>query len=221
MLHQSTMVFVIAIAMISVMGSAQMMMPPVQPPYYNDMMSNPPVQSPPSSTPAPAPAPGVDCFTQLLNLSDCLTYVESGSNLTKPDKPCCPELAGLVESNPICLCQLLTVNASSYGFDIDKKRAFGLPSVCSVSTPPVSLCSLINGSPAGAPSPSQVGGGGGGGSSIAAGPGGAMSPSPASSGDSSGPSSHSSPTANHPNQLFTTAIIIIISTSSLLLMATQ
>ncbi|CAN0858147.1 Non-specific lipid transfer protein GPI-anchored 2 [Linum grandiflorum] len=190
--HQSTIVMVtaIAIVMLSVGGSAQMMSPGAAP----------------ESSSAPSPG-GVDCFTQLLNLSDCLTYVESGSKLTKPDKPCCPELAGLVESNPICLCQLLTVNASSYGFDIDKNRAFGLPSVCSVSTPPVNLCSVINGSPVGAPMPSQ-----GGGMSGAAGPGGAMpmspSPSPASGGGSNGgPSSRSSPTANYPIQLSTQLIL--------------
>ncbi|MBA0757719.1 hypothetical protein Gotri_020787, partial [Gossypium trilobum] len=41
-----------------------------------------------------AEAPTADCFTNLLNLSDCLTFVEAGSNLTKPVKACCPELAG-------------------------------------------------------------------------------------------------------------------------------
>ncbi|CAI0452276.1 unnamed protein product [Linum tenue] len=118
--------------------SAQTMSPGPAP-YYSPTA---PSMSPPSSSGGGgvAPAPAVDCMTQLFNLSDCLSYVTTGSNLTKPDKPCCPELAGLVDSNPICLCTLLTLNASDYGFDIDRTRAFGLPSVCSVSTPPVSLC---------------------------------------------------------------------------------
>ncbi|XP_007015522.2 PREDICTED: non-specific lipid transfer protein GPI-anchored 2 [Theobroma cacao] len=108
-----------------------------------------------AQAPAPEPtaeAPGPDCFTNLLSLSDCLTYVEAGSNLTKPEKPCCPELAGLVESTPQCLCYLLDKNAtSSYGFNIDMNRALNLPTVCKVSTPPVSLCSVIIGAPAESP----------------------------------------------------------------------
>ena len=89
-----------------------------------------------------AEAPTPDCMTNLLNLSDCLSYVTAGSNQTKPDKACCPELAGLVESSPQCLCYLLDKNATAgYGLDIDMKRALNLPTVCHVSTPPVSLCS--------------------------------------------------------------------------------
>ena len=89
-----------------------------------------------------AEAPTPDCLTNLLNLSDCLSYVTAGSNQTKPDKACCPELAGLVESTPQCLCYLLDKNATAgYGLDIDMKRALNLPTVCHVSTPPVSLCS--------------------------------------------------------------------------------
>ncbi|KAE8724876.1 Non-specific lipid transfer protein GPI-anchored 2 [Hibiscus syriacus] len=109
--------------------------------------------------PSPAAeAPTPDCMTNLLNLSDCLSYVVAGSNLTKPDKPCCPELAGLVESSPQCLCYLLDKNkTASYGFNIDMDRALKLPKVCHVSTPPVSLCSVVNGGPTGAPTPSPKG----------------------------------------------------------------
>ncbi|KAK8545038.1 hypothetical protein V6N13_066351 [Hibiscus sabdariffa] len=111
-----------------------------------------------SAAQAPAAAPTPDCMTSLLNLSDCLTYVEAGSNLTKPDKPCCPELAGLVESSPQCLCYLLDKNATaSYGLNISMDRALKLPTVCGVSTPPVSLCSVINGAPTAVPTPSTEG----------------------------------------------------------------
>ncbi|XP_022731587.1 non-specific lipid transfer protein GPI-anchored 2-like [Durio zibethinus] len=103
-----------------------------------------------------AEAPTPDCVSNLYNLSDCLTYVQAGSNLTKPDKPCCPELAGLVESAPQCLCYLLDKNATaSYGFNIDMNRALNLPAVCHVSTPPVSLCSVISGA-LGGPTPSEA-----------------------------------------------------------------
>ncbi|KAE8711403.1 Non-specific lipid transfer protein GPI-anchored 2 [Hibiscus syriacus] len=96
-----------------------------------------------------AEAPTADCFNALLNLSDCLTFVGAGSNLTKPDKACCPELAGLVESTPRCLCKLLdNKTTAGMGINIDMKKALDLPTVCRVSTPPVSLCSVINGAPA-------------------------------------------------------------------------
>ncbi|TYH36568.1 hypothetical protein ES332_D13G273800v1 [Gossypium tomentosum] len=105
-----------------------------------------------------AMAPTPDCMTNLLNLSDCLTYVEAGSNLTKPDKPCCPELAGLVESSPQCLCYLMDKNATAnYGINIDMERALKLPNVCHVKTPPVSLCSAIIGAPIGVPTQSTEG----------------------------------------------------------------
>lgn len=101
-------------------------------------------------SPAPAPAPGTetaaaptaDCLANLLNMSDCVPYAEVGSNLTKPDKACCPELAGLVEGAPQCLCYLFDgKTAQQFGINVDMDRALKLPSVCSVATPPTSLCS--------------------------------------------------------------------------------
>ncbi|PSR86722.1 Non-specific lipid transfer protein GPI-anchored 2 like [Actinidia chinensis var. chinensis] len=121
--------------------------------------SGPVVQSPePVSGPAPGPG-GIDCISSLANVSDCLTYVEAGSNLTKPDEGCCPALAGLVESEPICLCELVAGNATeSLGIEINMKKALKLPSVCGVQTPPVSLCSLA-GYPVPVPMPSPGPGG--------------------------------------------------------------
>lgn len=89
---------------------------------------------------APAPVSSDDCSSHLTNVSDCLTYVEAQSNLTKPDKGCCPEFAGLVDSHPICLCELLK-NANSFGIQINVSKALMLPSVCGVTTPPLSACS--------------------------------------------------------------------------------
>ncbi|XP_040993325.1 non-specific lipid transfer protein GPI-anchored 2-like [Juglans microcarpa x Juglans regia] len=106
----------------------------------------------------PAPSATAGCFDVLLNMSDCLTYVEDGSKTTKPDKGCCPELAGLVDSNPICLCQLLATNTTaSFGIKINLKRALNLPSVCGVPTPPVSTCSVagIDVPPIGAPTSTE------------------------------------------------------------------
>lgn len=89
---------------------------------------------------AGAPPPGPDCTNSLLNLSSCLTYVEEGSNLTVPEKGCCPGLSGLVNNQPICLCQLLA-SGDTFGVKIDTTKALMLPTACKVQTPPVSLCS--------------------------------------------------------------------------------
>ncbi|XP_008451079.2 non-specific lipid transfer protein GPI-anchored 2 isoform X2 [Cucumis melo] len=103
--------------------------------------------------PAPGPAGEVDCFTTLLNMSDCLSYVTAGSNDTKPNKQCCSELAGLVESSPKCLCELLS-DPDKVGLTIDVDRAMKLPSQCRVSTPPISLCSLLGFPVGSSPAPS-------------------------------------------------------------------
>ncbi|GKV28758.1 hypothetical protein SLEP1_g37770 [Rubroshorea leprosula] len=98
-----------------------------------------------ASEPSAYAPPGSDCHSNLLNGSYCLSYVKTGSDATKPDKACCPELAGLLESSPACLCLLFDKNKTeSYGISIDKSRALELPSICGLKTPPVSLCSGNN-----------------------------------------------------------------------------
>lgn len=96
----------------------------------------------PAAAPGPAGGTGIDsaCLNSLLNMSDCLPYVSQGSTARRPDAPCCPELAGLVGSNPVCLCELLSGAADSYGIAVDYGRALALPGVCRVATPPVSTC---------------------------------------------------------------------------------
>ncbi|CAN4119078.1 unnamed protein product [Withania somnifera] len=110
------------------------------------------VMSPAAS--GPATSGGVDCMTVLINMSSCLTFVEQGSKLSKPDKECCPSLAGLLDSNPICLCQLLG-NPDKTGVQIDVNRALKLPNICSLETPPVSTCAAL-GIPVAAPTTAEV-----------------------------------------------------------------
>lgn len=100
-----------------------------------------PVSGP--GTAAFGPAPGEDCITPVSNASDCLEYVTAGSKLTVPGKSCCPELAGLIESNIVCLCQLLSGEiAKQFGLSIDLGRAVNLPAVCKIANvPPATLCS--------------------------------------------------------------------------------
>lgn len=100
----------------------------------------------PAAAPGPAAGGGMDsaCMNSLLNMSDCLTYVTKGSTARRPDAPCCPELAGLVDSNPVCLCELLSGAADSYGIAVDYDRALALPGICHVATPPpVSTCKAL------------------------------------------------------------------------------
>lgn len=94
---------------------------------------------------APGPAPGISdaCLNAVLNMSDCLSYVTNGSTARHPDKPCCPELAGLLDSHPECLCQLLAGGASSYGVSVDYKRALALPGICRLTAPPVTACAVF------------------------------------------------------------------------------
>lgn len=63
--------------------------------------------------------------------------------MTKPGKGCCPEIAGLLDSNPICLCQMLgrAHSGAKIGFNIDVDKALKLPSACSLEFPPASTCS--------------------------------------------------------------------------------
>ncbi|EYU35991.1 hypothetical protein ABFS82_14G225800 [Erythranthe guttata] len=120
-------------------------------------------ESPPASAPTPpdaaaAPAPGPDCMTALFDLADCLSFVDEGSNLTKPDPLCCPEVEELVKTQPICLCELLS-NSSQFEISIDKNKALMLPSLCSIETPSVSFCAVFGipvAVPVPAPSPNPT-----------------------------------------------------------------
>lgn len=88
-----------------------------------------------------APSPSVDCTPALLSLADCLTYVEQGSNLTKPEGDCCSGLKKVVKEEAHCLCEAFS-GGSNLGIplDINITKALALPSVCKVKTPPASKC---------------------------------------------------------------------------------
>ncbi|XP_042471299.1 non-specific lipid transfer protein GPI-anchored 12-like isoform X2 [Zingiber officinale] len=65
---------------------------------------------------AQSPAMSVaNCSDAFLNLTGCLSYTAVGSNDTSPSGDCCPELAGLLDSNAICLCELLAGGAQRLG----------------------------------------------------------------------------------------------------------
>ncbi|KAL5575045.1 hypothetical protein UlMin_016744 [Ulmus minor] len=127
--------------------------------FSTGVLAQAPASAPGAAGPAAAPA-SADCVTLVTGTADCLSYVTKGSNLTVPDKPCCPELKTLVDTNATCLCELLAQSAN-YGLEIDLKRATKLPSVCKVDTPPISTCAVLGipvaGAPLASPGPSPGG----------------------------------------------------------------
>ncbi|GKE55989.1 non-specific lipid transfer protein GPI-anchored 2-like protein, partial [Tanacetum coccineum] len=108
-----------------------------------------PMMSPGTQTTKP-PTAAPDCLTALSNVSDCLTFVQVGSNLTKPDKACCPEYAGLLESNPMCICGLIE-QLDQYGVDLN--RAFMINDACKLEVPSLDSCPAA---PVSAPTPSSA-----------------------------------------------------------------
>ncbi|PKI56539.1 hypothetical protein CRG98_023065 [Punica granatum] len=76
------------------------------------------------------------CTSSLLGLTPCLSYV-SGNSST-PSSTCCSRLAGIVQSQPQCLCLLFNGRASSSSYNINQTLALALPGACNVQTPPVS-----------------------------------------------------------------------------------
>ncbi|CAA0372325.1 unnamed protein product [Arabidopsis thaliana] len=103
-------------------------------------------QSPPAPEPIAADGPSspVNCLVSMLNVSDCFSYVQVGSNEIKPEAACCPELAGMVQSSPECVCNLYGGGASPrFGVKLDKQRAEQLSTICGVKAPSPSLCSVL------------------------------------------------------------------------------
>ncbi|XP_068636243.1 non-specific lipid transfer protein GPI-anchored 5-like [Aristolochia californica] len=78
------------------------------------------------------------CTTALVSLSPCLNYITGNSS--SPSSSCCSQLAGVVGSQPLCLCSVLNGGASSLGFNINQTQALALPGACKVQTLSVSRC---------------------------------------------------------------------------------
>uniref|UniRef100_A0ACD5YG23 Uncharacterized protein n=1 Tax=Avena sativa TaxID=4498 RepID=A0ACD5YG23_AVESA len=100
------------------------------------------LSAPPAGAPAPSSWGELDCRAAMLNLSACLTYVESGSALTRPDHGCCGALSGVADGEAACVCGLVG-GYGSFGVRVDAVRALALPTVCRVDAPPPSLCAAL------------------------------------------------------------------------------
>ncbi|KAJ3673761.1 hypothetical protein LUZ60_005753 [Juncus effusus] len=90
---------------------------------------------------ASSPAPSVDCNSVIMNMADCLTFVENGSTIAIPEKTCCDGLKTVLKQNPICLCETFK-NSADFGIALDMKKALTLPKACHVKTPPFSECNI-------------------------------------------------------------------------------
>ncbi|XP_058191905.1 non-specific lipid transfer protein GPI-anchored 31-like isoform X1 [Rhododendron vialii] len=104
-----------------------------------------------------APPPAPDCSTVILNLVDCLSYVTSGSTVSKPEGTCCSGLKTVLKTNADCLCEAFK-NSAQLGVTLNVTKALDLPSACRVSAPSISNCVSVapGGAPVMAPSPSSI-----------------------------------------------------------------
>ncbi|XP_072989950.1 non-specific lipid transfer protein GPI-anchored 31-like [Typha latifolia] len=101
-----------------------------------------------------APSPTLDCSSTLFNLADCLSFVQQGSKVAKPEGGCCSGLKKVVKEDVSCLCDAFQ-GSQTYGINLNITKALSLPSACGVSTPPFSKCNISGaGMPAAAPAPS-------------------------------------------------------------------
>ncbi|XP_057958139.1 non-specific lipid transfer protein GPI-anchored 5-like [Malania oleifera] len=92
-----------------------------------------------------------DCTSVLISLAPCLSYLTGNSST--PSTGCCTQLAGVVQSQPKCLCEALNLQGAAAGLNINETLALGLPNACKVQTPPLSSCNAASpaNSPSGAP----------------------------------------------------------------------
>ncbi|MQM13323.1 hypothetical protein Taro_046248 [Colocasia esculenta] len=94
-----------------------------------------------AATEAGAPSASVDCTSTITSLIDCLSYVQNGSKVEKPEGGCCPGLKKVVKTQVSCLCEAFKSSAD-FAVAINITKALGLPAACGVSTPSVSKCKI-------------------------------------------------------------------------------
>ncbi|CAL9050382.1 unnamed protein product [Musa banksii] len=110
---------------------------------------------------AGASAQSSSCSSAIMSLSPCLDYITG--NASTPSSSCCSQLSSVVQSEPQCICTLISSgasSASSLGITVNQTQALALPSACKVQIPH-SQCNAVSG-PSASParpstSPSGVG----------------------------------------------------------------
>ncbi|XP_031475865.1 non-specific lipid transfer protein GPI-anchored 11-like [Nymphaea colorata] len=99
-----------------------------------------------------APAPSPDCNTVLVDMSPCLSFVQNGSQESKPEEACCQGLKTVIKKSEECLCEVLK-SGGSLGIALNLTRATELPAACKVTAPPALKACAGFGSPAPSPPP--------------------------------------------------------------------
>nr|ACN40219.1 unknown [Picea sitchensis] len=77
------------------------------------------------------------CSSALVSLAPCIGYVTGSA--PKPSDRCCSGLTNVVNTNPVCLCQLFS-GGNNVGVNVNQTLALAMPAACKVSTPPLSSC---------------------------------------------------------------------------------
>ncbi|ONM51629.1 Bifunctional inhibitor/lipid-transfer protein/seed storage 2S albumin superfamily protein [Zea mays] len=78
-----------------------------------------------------AAAQGNGCSSVMMTLAPCMDFISSKAS--EPGISCCSVLAGVVQTDPRCLCMVLDGTATSFGIAINQTRALELPGVCKAS----------------------------------------------------------------------------------------
>ncbi|CAD6256614.1 unnamed protein product [Miscanthus lutarioriparius] len=78
-----------------------------------------------------AAAQGNGCSSVMMTLSPCMDFISSKA--PEPGISCCSVIAGVVQTDPRCLCMVLDGTATSFGISINQPRAMELPGVCKAS----------------------------------------------------------------------------------------
>ncbi|KAI3741886.1 hypothetical protein L1987_59564 [Smallanthus sonchifolius] len=89
------------------------------------------------------------CVNSLMGLAPCLNFVTG--NASTPSPACCSQLSTVVQTEPRCLCSLVSGNVPNIGVTINQTLAVALPGACRVQTPPITLCNGVANGPAGGP----------------------------------------------------------------------
>lgn len=90
------------------------------------------------------------CSNNMISgLSSCITYLRGNS--TRPLPACCTSLANIQQSQPECICPMLSNNGASatLGIAINRTLAMAMPATCKLTTPHCDgTCRSRNGSSA-------------------------------------------------------------------------
>ncbi|RWV89398.1 hypothetical protein GW17_00048453 [Ensete ventricosum] len=85
---------------------------------------------------ASASAQSSSCSSAIMSLSPCLDYITG--NASTPSSSCCSQLSSVVQSEPQCICTLISSgasSASSLGITVNQTQALALPGACKVQVP--------------------------------------------------------------------------------------